>query len=86
MVGGEDNPLFLEEYASGFKVDSYYRFHGITGDELDQLFLQLWVSRLRNDYGPYRGKKEGTETPDSGPPSTISLPYSKGATDPRSGS
>ena len=75
---GEEDPLFVEEYTAGFNLDSWHRLHGITGDELDQLFLR--VSRLRNDYGQYQGKREGTKTPAPGPASTIRLPNSKGAT------
>ena len=40
LVGGDKDPLFVEEYAAGFKLDGWYRFHGITGDELDQSFLR----------------------------------------------
>ena len=29
-VGGDDDPLFVERYATGFKLDGWYRFHGIT--------------------------------------------------------
>ena len=78
LVGGEDDPLVIEEYTAGFKLDRWHRFHGITGDELVQSFLK--VSSLRNDYGSYQGKREGTETPSPGPQFTIHLPHSKEAT------
>ena len=74
---GDKDPFFVEEYAAGFKLDGWYRFHGITEDELDQSFLRL--SRLRHDYGPYQGKREDTGTSAPDPPPTIRLPHSKGA-------
>ena len=72
LVGGDNDPLFLEVYAARFKLDKWYLFHGITGDELDQSFLR--VSRLRDDYGLYQGKDAGVGAP--GPSSKIRLLHS----------
>ena len=66
----------MEGYTAGFKLDRWYRIHGITGDELDYSFLR--VSRLQDDYGPYQGKRESARTSAPGLPSTICLSHSKG--------
>ena len=73
LLVGEDDALLQEEYAAGFKLDQWYRFHSINGDETDQLFLR--VSRLRDNYEPYDPRKgEGPETPAPGPLSLLCLP------------
>ena len=64
-----------EEYAAGFKLDRWERFHGIEGDETDRAYLQ--IATLRKHYGRYQGQVLG-EPP--GPPSTIRLPHIKGTT------
>ena len=72
----EDNdPLQREEYAAGFKLDRWERFHHLEGNENDQAYLR--ITTLRKHYGQYHGQEEG-EPP--GPPSTICLPHTKGTT------
>ena len=72
----EDNdPLDQEEYAAGFKLDRWERFHHIKGDETDRAYLRIVT--LRKHYGRYQGHVRG-EPP--GPPSTIHLPHIKGTT------
>ena len=70
-----DDPLEREEYAAGFKLDRWERFHDIEGDETDRAYLR--IATLRKHYGQYQGQEEG-EPP--GPPSTIRLPHTKGTT------
>ena len=70
-----DDPLQREEYAAGFKLDRWERFHDIEGDETDRAYLR--IATLRKHYGLYQGQEEG-EPP--GPPSTIRLPHTKGTT------
>ena len=70
-----DEPLDREEYAAGFKLDRWERFHHIKGDETDRAYLR--IATLRKHYGRYRGKVRG-EPP--GPPSTIRIPHIKGTT------
>ena len=70
-----DDPLEREEYAAGFKLDRWERFHNIEGDETDRAYLRK--ATLRKHYGQYQGQEEG-EPP--GPPSTIRLPHTKGTT------
>ena len=71
----DDDPLQREEYAAGFKLDRWERFHDLEGNENDRAYLP--VATLRKHYGQYRGQEEG-EPP--GPPSTIRLPHTKGTT------
>ena len=68
----DDDPLDQEEYAAGFKLDQWERFHHIKGDETDRAYLR--IATLRKHYGRYRGQVRG-EPP--GPPSTIRLPHIK---------
>ena len=70
-----DDPLEREEYAAGFKLDRWERFHDIEGDETDRAYLR--IATLPKHYGRYQGQEEG-EPP--GPPSTIRLPHIKGTT------
>ena len=70
-----DDPLKREEYAPGFKLDRWERFHDIEGDETDRAYLR--IATLGKHYGQYQGQEEG-EPP--GPPSTIRLPHTKGTT------
>ena len=70
-----DDPLQREEYAAGFKLDRWERFHDLEGNENDRAYLR--VATLRKHYGHYQGQEEG-ESP--GPPSTIRLPHTKGTT------
>ena len=65
-----NDPLEREEYAAGFKLDWWERFHDIEGDETDRAYLR--IATLRKHYGQYQGQEEG-EPP--GPPSTIRLPH-----------
>ena len=71
----DDDPLQREEYAAGFKIDRWERFHNIEGDENDRAYLR--IATLGKHYGQYQGQEEG-EPP--GPPSTIRLPHTKGTT------
>ena len=71
----DDDPLDREEYAAGFKLDRWERFHHIKGDETDRAYLR--IATLRKHYGRYRGKVQG-EPP--GPPSAIRIPHIKGTT------
>ena len=71
----DDDPLDREEYAAGFKLDRWERFHHIKGDETDRAYLR--IATLRKHYGRYLGKVRG-EPP--GPPSTIRIPHIKGTT------
>ena len=71
----DDDPLDQEEYATGFKLDRWERFHHIKGDETDRAYLR--IATLRKHYGLYLGKVRG-EPP--GPPSTIRIPHIKGTT------
>ena len=68
-----DDPLQREEYAAGFKLDRWERFHDIEGDETDRAYLR--IATLRKHYGQYQGQEEG-EPP--GPSSTIRLPHTEG--------
>ena len=70
-----DDPLEREEYAAGFKLDRWERFHDIEGDETDRAYLR--IATLQKHYGRYQGQEEG-EPP--GPPSTLRLPHTKGTT------
>ena len=72
-ISSIDDPLQREEYAAGFKLDRWERFHDIEGDENDRAYLR--IATLRKHYGQYQGQEEG-EPP--GPPSTIRLPHTKG--------
>ena len=69
------HPLDREEYAAGFKLDQWERFHHIEGDETDRAYQR--IATLRKHYGQYRGKVKG-EPP--GTPSTIRIPHTKGTT------
>ena len=71
----DDDPLDREEYAAGFKLDRWERFHHIEGDETDRAYQR--IATLRKHYGRYRGKVKG-EPP--GTPSTIRIPHTKGTT------
>ena len=71
----DDDPLDQEEYAAGFELDRWDRFHHIKGDETDRAYLR--IATLRKHYGRYQGQVQG-ERP--GPPSTIRLPHIKGTT------
>ena len=71
----DDDPLQREEYAAGFKLDRWERFHDLEGNEKDRAYLR--AATLRKHYGQYQGQEEG-EPP--GPPSTIRLPHTKGTT------
>ena len=71
----DDDPLDREEYAAGFKLDRWERFHHIKGDETDRAYQR--IATLRKHYGRYRGKVQG-EPP--GTPSTIRIPHTKGTT------
>ena len=71
----DDDPLRREEYAAGFKLDRWGRFHDLEGNDTDRAYQR--VATLRKHYGQYQGPVEG-EPP--GPPSTIRLPYTKGTT------
>ena len=71
----DDDPLDREEYAAGFKLDRWERFHHIQGDETDRAYQR--IATLRKHYGRYRGKVQG-EPP--GTPSTIRIPHTKGTT------
>ena len=70
-----DDPLEQEEYAAGFKLDRWERFHHIEWEETDRAYLR--IATLRKHYGQYQGQEEG-EPP--GPPSTIRLPHTNGTT------
>ena len=37
----DDDPLDREEYAAGFKLDRWERFHHIKGDETDRAYLRM---------------------------------------------
>ena len=52
-----DDPLEREEYAAGFKLDRWERFHGIEGDETDRAYLR--IATLRKHYGRYQGERRG---------------------------
>ena len=69
------DPLDREEYAAGFKLDRWERFHHIEGDENDRAYQR--IATLRKHYGPYQGEVKG-EPP--GAPSTIRIPHTKGTT------
>ena len=69
----DDDPLQREEYAAGFKLNRWGRFHELEGNENDRAYQR--VATLRKDYGWYQGPGEG-EPP--GLPSTIRLPHTKG--------
>ena len=71
----DDDPLDREEYAAGFKLDRWERFHHIEGDENDRAYQR--IATLRKHYGPYQGEVKG-EPP--GAPSTIRIPHTKGTT------
>ena len=71
----DDDPMDREEYAAGFKLDRWERFHHIQGDETDRAYQR--IATLRKHYGQYRGKVQG-EPP--GTPSTIRIPHTKGTT------
>ena len=71
----DDDPLDREEYAAGFKLDLWERFHHIEGDETDRAYQR--IATLRKHYGPYQGEVKG-EPP--GTPSTIRIPHTKGMT------
>ena len=71
----DDDPLDREEYAAGFKLDRWERFHHIEGDETDRAYQR--IATLWKHYGRYRGKVKG-EPP--GTPSTIRIPHTKGTT------
>ena len=71
----DDDPLDQEEYAAGFKLDQWERFHDIKGDETDRAYLR--IATLRKHYGRYKGQVQG-EPP--GPPSSIRLLHIKGTT------
>ena len=71
----DDDPLDREEYAAGFKLDRWERFHHIEGDETDRAYQR--IATLRKHYGPYQGEVKG-EPP--GAPSTIRIPHTKGMT------
>ena len=71
----DDDPLQQEEYAAGFKLDLWGRFHELEGNETDRAYQR--VATLRKHYGRYQGPGEGEP---SGPPSTIRLPHTKGTT------
>ena len=72
---GDDDPLDREEYAAGFKLDRWERFHHIEGDENDRAYQR--IATLRKHYGTYQGGVKG-EPP--GAPSTIRIPHTKGTT------
>ena len=72
---GDDDPLDREEYAAGFKLDRWERFHHIEGDEDDRAYQR--IATLRKHYGTYQGGVKG-EPP--GAPSTIRIPHTKGTT------
>ena len=61
----DEDPLQQEEYAAGFKLDRWGRFHDLEGNETDQAYLR--VATLRKHYGQYQGPEKG-EAP--GPPHT----------------
>ena len=71
----DDDPLDREEYAAGFKLDRWERFHHIEGDETDRAYQR--IATLRKHYGPYQGEVKGEP---SGTPSTIRIPHTKGMT------
>ena len=71
----DDDPLDREEYAAGFKLERWERFHHIEGDETDRAYQR--IATLRKHYGPYRGEVKG-EPP--GTPSIIRIPHTKGMT------
>ena len=71
----DDDPLDREEYAAGFKLDPWERFHHIEGDETNRAYQR--IATLRKHYGRYWGKVKG-ELP--GTPSTIRIPHTKGTT------
>ena len=71
----DDDPLWQEEYAAGFKLDRWGRFHEVEGNETDRAYQR--VVTLRKHYGRYQCPGEG-EPP--GPPSTIRVPHTKGTT------
>ena len=71
----DDDPLDQEEYAAGFKLNRWERFHHIKGDETEWAYLRL--ATLRKHYGRYLGQVRGEP---QGPPSTIRLPHVKGTT------
>ena len=71
----DDDPLDRKEYAAGFKLDRWERFHHIEGDENDRAYQR--IATLRKHYGPYQGGVKG-EPP--GAPSTIRIPHTKGTT------
>ena len=71
----DDDPLQREEYAAGFKLDRWGRFHDMEGNETARAYQH--VATLRKHYGQYQGPEEG-QSP--GPPSTIHLPHTKGTT------
>ena len=71
----DDDPLDREEYAAGFKLDRWERFHHIERDENDRAYQR--IATLRKHYGPYQGEVKG-EPP--GTPSTIRIPHTKGMT------
>ena len=71
----DDDPLWREEYAAGFKLDRWGRYHELEGNETDRAYQR--VVTLRKHYGRYQGPGEG-EPP--GPLSIIRLPHTKGIT------
>ena len=70
-----EDPLWREEYAAGFKLDQWGRFHELDGSETDRAYQR--VRTLREQYGRYQGQGEGQPP---GLPSTIRLPHTKGTT------
>ena len=62
--------LLREDYAAGFKLDQWGRFHELDGSETDQAYERVWILQKR-----YQGQGEGQPM---GPPSTIRLPDTKG--------
>ena len=71
----EDDPILRAEYAMGFKLDDWGRFHGLEGSDTDEAYLH--VVRVRDRYGPFPGPLDG-QPPRA--PSTIRLPHLKGTT------
>ena len=70
-----DDPLWGKEYAAGFKLDQWGRFHELDGSKTDRTYQH--VRTLRKHYGRYQGPGEGQP---QGQPSTIRLPHTKGTT------
>ena len=61
---GDDDPLDREEYAAGFKLDRWERFHHIEGDENDRAYQR--IATLRKHYGTYQEEGEITQTEGEG--------------------